>query len=203
VRFVPKATPPNRPRSSRPPRNRATGPKRQPQAPLEAKRQTEVGPKRQPAPAAHPEPSGWRPPPSLVILVPFALAIGANYLHPWPMANESLKRLGVPLIFVSLAGMYWATREMNRYGTTKVAWRTGAALVTSGPFAWSRNPAYLAFFLWCVGAALLFDTWWPIAILPAVFAAFHPLVIRPEEAYLGQRFGAEYDAYRARVRRWI
>jgi len=159
---------------------------------------------RSPTPEPTPEqPTGWRPPPSLVILVPFALALGVNYLRPWPITGESLTRLGMPLLLASLAGMYWATREMNLYGTTKVAWRAGAALVTSGPFAWSRNPAYLAFFLWCVGAALLFATWWPIAILPAVFALFHVLVIRPEEAYLAQRFGAEYDDYRQRVRRWL
>lgn len=162
-----------------------------------------------PAPVSNPEPdpaptSRWRPPPSLVLLVPFALALGVSRLLPWPIGADSIVRpVGFAIVLAAFGLMSLATREMDEAATTKVAWREGTKLVTTGPFAWSRNPAYLAFFLWCLGAALLFATWWPIAILPVVFAVFHMLVIRPEEAYLAQRFGADYDEYRKSVRRWL
>ena len=45
--------------------------------------------------------------------------------------------------------------------------------------------------------------WLHVLKLPQSSVAFHVLVIGPEEAYLAARFGPEYAAYRARVRRWL
>lgn len=54
-----------------------------------------------------------------------------------------------------------------------------------------------------LGAALLFDSWWPIALWPLVMIAVYRLVIRPEERYLTQRFGRAYLEYSTHVRRWL
>jgi protein-S-isoprenylcysteine O-methyltransferase Ste14 len=160
-----------------------------------------------PGPSLEPDPAPatrWRPPPALVLLVPFALALGVSRLVPWPIGAESIVRpVGFAIVLAAFGLMSLATREMDEAATTKVAWREGAKLVTTGPFAWTRHPAYLAFVAWCLGAALVIGTWWPIAILPLALVAFHVLVIGPEEAYLAARFGPEYAAYRARVRRWL
>ena len=44
---------------------------------------------------------------------------------------------------------------------------------------------------------------WIIVTTAIVGVIFHFFVILPEERYLARRFGADYDAYKARVRRWF
>jgi protein-S-isoprenylcysteine O-methyltransferase Ste14 len=44
---------------------------------------------------------------------------------------------------------------------------------------------------------------WPLVLLPIVLLSLSALVIRREERYLGDAFGEDYAAYRARVRRWL
>jgi protein-S-isoprenylcysteine O-methyltransferase Ste14 len=87
--------------------------------------------------------------------------------------------------------------------TTVVPHHPVAALVTDGVYRWSRNPMYTGLGIAYLGAALLLDSWWPVALWPLVLLAVDRLVIRPEERYLSTRFGQAYAAYRARVRRWL
>ncbi len=155
-------------------------------------------------PADPPVAPRWRPPPPVVLLVPFAAAVLASRVWPWPIPYESTVRtVGLVLVFGSLGLMYWATSVMDDAGTTTTAWRQGSALVTGGPFRFSRHPAYLAFVGWYVGAALVIGTWWPLAVLPVVVLVLDRWIVAREEALLAARFGAEYAAYRARVRRWV
>ena len=54
-----------------------------------------------------------------------------------------------------------------------------------------------------VGAGLWLNTWWVLILLLPAVALVDRFVIAREEAYLRRRFGAEYEAYMARVRRWL
>lgn len=143
-------------------------------------------------------------PPSLVFLVPLALSIGLHYLLPLRIPYERvLQPIGFALLLVSLVLMYSASGAQARHKTTATAWRHNEALVTDGPFAWSRNPAYLAFVIWFLAAGMLMASWWPLVFLTPTMVAFHRLVIVKEEAYLAARFGDAYEEYRAKVRRWL
>lgn len=143
-------------------------------------------------------------PPSLVFLVPLAVAVGLDFLVPLRIPNKQLlSPIGFALILVSLALMYAASGSQARHKTTATAWRHNEALVTDGPFRWSRNPAYLAFAVWFLAAGLLMASWWPFIFLAPTMVAFHFVVIVKEEAYLAARFGEEYDQYRSKVRRWL
>ena len=54
-----------------------------------------------------------------------------------------------------------------------------------------------------LGAALLLNTpWCVLFLIPAVAVLQHGVIAR-EEAYLERRFGDDYRAYRAAVRRWL
>lgn len=76
------------------------------------------------------------------------------------------------------------------------------SLVTSGVFARSRNPIYVADALILAAHAAWLGN--PLALLgiPALVAALHPQ-IRAEESALTARFGNEYGAYVAHVPRWV
>ncbi len=75
-------------------------------------------------------------------------------------------------------------------------------LVISGPYRYTRNPMYLGHLIFLGGLAWLLRSWIGLALL--VFHLFwFQRRVQGDEARLHERFGAAYDAYRARVRRWV
>ncbi len=77
-----------------------------------------------------------------------------------------------------------------------------STLVSTGVFGVSRNPIYIADALLLAAHAAWLGRAWALLGIPALVAALHPQ-IRAEEAALTRRFGSEYEAYVARVPRWI
>ena len=75
-------------------------------------------------------------------------------------------------------------------------------LVTSGIFALTRNPMYVAFGLVLLGEFLIQPNWILLAYLITGIGLFHRQVVR-EEDYLGQHYGEEYRAYCKRVQRYL
>jgi len=96
-----------------------------------------------------------------------------------------------------------ALRAMHRARTGVNPNRPTTVLLTGGPFRLSRNPMYLGMVVQYVGLALLFNSLWAIVLLPLALVVVHLTVIKREEWCLEQKFGQEYRAYKARVRRWI
>jgi protein-S-isoprenylcysteine O-methyltransferase Ste14 len=75
-------------------------------------------------------------------------------------------------------------------------------LVTTGPFAWCRNPMYLGHMIFLAGLALTLRSELAALITVATIAWFQ-LRVRRDERRLAERFGEPYAQYRARVKRWI
>ena len=75
-------------------------------------------------------------------------------------------------------------------------------LVRGGPYAFSRNPMYVAATAVYLGVALVADAAWALLLLPAVLLATHLVVVR-EERSLSTRFGDGFRSYRASVRRYL
>lgn len=108
------------------------------------------------------------------------------------------------LLVAACAGLLaWSFVWFARQKTTVIPNRPARALVLDGPFRFTRNPLYLALAFLAIGAGLWLNTWWVLILLLPAIALVDHFVIRREEAYLRRRFGAEYDAYTARVRRWL
>ena len=77
------------------------------------------------------------------------------------------------------------------------------ALVTGGIYRWTRNPMYLAMLLLLIGWACIVSNWAALAMLPLFVAYLNRFQIGPEERALQARFGAEFESYRRKVRRWL
>ena len=75
-------------------------------------------------------------------------------------------------------------------------------LVTTGPYAWCRNPMYLGHFIFVLGLALTFQSIFALALLVLTVTILQMHVVRDEKR-LRELFGADYEAYAARVERWI
>ncbi len=92
--------------------------------------------------------------------------------------------------------------------TMKDSWRAGIAendktkIITSGIYSISRNPAFLAFDCVYVGLLLIAFNW--ILLVLSVFAmTMLHLQILQEETFLSKTFGAEYNIYKSKVRRYL
>ena len=96
-----------------------------------------------------------------------------------------------------------ADRAFKRRGTTVKPFVESSALVTDGVFAISRNPMYVGFVLMVLGLAMLLGSLIPFLVVLALGPVLEFRFIRAEERMLAARFGAEWEAYRNRVRRWI
>ncbi len=143
-------------------------------------------------------------PPPLYYAAGLAGGMAANSLAALPLggrpatvvAGALVAALGLALTFTGVAGVI-------RHRTTIVPHHPVATLLTSGAYRLSRNPMYTGLAIAYLGLALLFGSWWPLALWPLVIVAVRQLVIRPEEEYLTQRFGQTYTDYQSRVRRWL
>lgn len=108
---------------------------------------------------------------------------------------------------VLVAGFLWSAWAVLTFRRHRAEIRPSSiehpALVTGGPFRWSRNPMYLGSLGVAVGAALIAGTWLMWLVPVVLFLLQHFVIIPFEERSMRHTFGEEYDAYRARVRRWI
>jgi len=118
-------------------------------------------------------------------------------------------------ILACYAGKVMVIAHLDRAGGDARTYVKSSALVTDGPYAWSRNPTYLLamiqFLLWSALAFYLqaLAPWRPAmlaaaTLLPALFFLVNDWVVMPtEEAMLRRLHPEEFDAYCKRVRRWI
>lgn len=150
------------------------------------------------------EVAGVLAPPPLIVGVPMLAALLLERWMPWPLPVGSWAvRVGVGAVLVGFACVIPSIAAFRRARTHPEPWKPTKALVTSGLYRITRNPMYLGMLLVYVGIALAGRTVWPLLPLPVVILALEVGVIRREERYLVGRFGAPYEAYRQRVRRWL
>ena len=75
-------------------------------------------------------------------------------------------------------------------------------LVTSGPYAYSRNPMYLGHIIFLLGLTLTFKSWLAALVTIAVAVWFHTRVIGDEKKLI-KVLGRPYANYLVNVKRWI
>jgi protein-S-isoprenylcysteine O-methyltransferase Ste14 len=111
--------------------------------------------------------------------------------------------LGAVLVGLGVILTLGAAAQMTLARTTVIPRRDPTALVTSGLFAWSRNPIYLADALILLGATLWLDAVLALPLLAGFVWVIQTRFIRDEEARLTLAFGPEFDLWAARTRRWF
>ena len=116
--------------------------------------------------------------------------------HPSQFAGVGVAVAGLVLIALCL-GLF------RRFRTRPEPWEPDQALILAGIYRFSRNPMYLGMALLCFGIAMFFESLAAALLLAVTLVVIDRYVIAREEAYLARRFGAEYEAYRAKVRRWL
>ncbi len=144
------------------------------------------------------------------VLAPFVLA----GLIPWwitywqfgpPFLGLELTRaIGIVLILAGLPGLInsFARFALEGLGTPAPI-APPQTLVVTGLYRYVRNPMYVSVLAIILGQAVLFGDWRLIACGALFWLACHVFVIAYEEPTLQRTFGAQYEAFRANVPRWI
>jgi len=97
----------------------------------------------------------------------------------------------------------WALMLMARARTALLPGGETVQLLDRGPFRASRNPLYLGLIALDIGIALLWPSFWAVVLVPVGVLMLLWGAILPEERYLRAKFGARYEDYALRVRRWL
>jgi protein-S-isoprenylcysteine O-methyltransferase Ste14 len=113
------------------------------------------------------------------------------------------RTLGLPLVVCGFVVGFLGFREVRRAGSSVDPYKPVTAIVTGGPYRFTRNPMYLGFVLQYVGISAFFNALPPLVLLPVIQQLMRRGVIEREERYLERKFGEEYRQYKESVRRWI
>lgn len=111
--------------------------------------------------------------------------------------------LGAGLGAVSFTLFSWALLALYRAGTNIPTNLAATALVTSGPYRFSRNPIYLGLAIGFVAVAAWLNSAWFLVMAVLFVGLITAGVIAREERYLRDKFGAAYLDYCDDVRRWL
>ena len=149
-----------------------------------------------------------------LLLVPVFLALAYTILAcafglPMPRwltqpfwRSATIGWLGLALSAVALSGFAITLRSFGdsfRVGIDEIK---PDKLVMGGMFAVSRNPIYVCFLLFFIGQFLVNPNPALAIVLTLLALAIHRQILR-EEAFLSVHYGADYAAYRKRVRRYL
>ncbi len=140
-------------------------------------------------------------------LIPASVLIVMLLLHRfWPL-QISMKpvafALGGILCLVGIGCTAWGRITLVKARTNVSPLKPTTALVTGGPFRFTRNPLYVGVSTLLLGISLLIGTWWGvIVLLPALLVLHYGVVLR-EERYLEQKFGDSYISFKRSVRRYL
>lgn len=138
---------------------------------------------------------------------------GVTYLIPLVEAISIFTNTYLDFIWLRVAGIALGVGGVIIFGvsvfTMRDNWRAGVPknenteLVTSGIYAFSRNPAFLGFDLIYIGIlAMFYNTSLLIVTLLAV-VLLHLQIVNVEEDFLLAAFGDDYLTYKKKVCRYI
>jgi len=143
-------------------------------------------------------------PPPLIFIGFLLLGYGLHQISPFALGMDQWGEVvGSILVTSSLLILLILLISYLRAKTSIEPWKPTSHLITTGLYAWSRNPIYAAFCLLNIGVGCYLNSLWILlSFLPSALAVYH-IAIRKEEAYLTLKFDAQYLIYKDKVRRWL
>ena len=143
----------------------------------------------------------------VVFGIPFLIAIALQFIVPLSLPGETARPfiivIGALFVIAGIVVVVLARQEFAKHGERTDPGNPTHRIMTTGVFAFSRNPLYLGIVIFLAGVALAVNLPWVLIMLVPSIAACHYVLIAPEERYLAAKFGEEYAQYARTVRRWI
>jgi len=121
-----------------------------------------------------------------------------------PSAMDMPQILGALIGTIGAAVALWCVFSFALIGKgTPAPFDPPRRLVIRGPYRFARNPMYIGALLALGGTALFFQSIPLLLFCGGFLLCTHFFVVFYEEPTLHRTFGADYDAYRRNVRRWL
>jgi len=143
--------------------------------------------------------------PSTYFLITFFTALLLYYFVPFPLSiNVSLLQfIGIGLLLIALTLNTLAFQAFQKYATPYAPFKHAKTLITTGIFAHSRNPVYLALVIIQISFGFVLNSVLFFVSSMILFTLLNHTIIPNEEKMLNESFGDEYVEYKERVGRWI
>ena len=145
-------------------------------------------------------------PPPLVFVGFVLLGVALQYAVasiPFPVDRWITLAAGILISLTGLCFIVMAYKPFKRTGQDPAPWTPSPELLWEGPYRFTRNPMYLGLTLFQVGLGPAVNNLWiSLFAAPALFVV-HRIAVLPEERYLSEKFGENYKAYFAKVRRYL
>jgi protein-S-isoprenylcysteine O-methyltransferase Ste14 len=142
--------------------------------------------------------------PTAFLLAWAGLGLGLQRVAPLGIPDAPLVVTAATAItFLGVILFVWCVAVCAHHHTTLEHARPTTALVTTGPFRWSRNPMYVALVAVLLGLSVEYDNAWWVGGTVLFTLAVHRFTVLREETYLEGLFGDDYRRYRRSVRRWL
>ena len=145
---------------------------------------------------------GVRVPPPVMVASSVLLGVGLDLIIPLTL-SKVVYWPGIIMMGAAVLLALVCVGQFLRAKTHIEPWQPTSRIIISGVYRFSRNPIYLAMFLFQVGLGLWLANGWILLCGSLTLRLLSHFVIRKEEAYLQAKFGAEYQAYMQQVRRWF
>lgn len=130
----------------------------------------------------------------VVILLSRLIQLRLEFLPVW---------VGYFIVALGLVMSLSAIMQFGKAKTTVDPHGSVNAVVTDGPYRYSRNPIYVGLVCILIGFPLAKGIIWGLILTPVFIVLMNNLVIQHEEAYLEKKFGDGYTRYKSSVRRWL
>jgi protein-S-isoprenylcysteine O-methyltransferase Ste14 len=120
-----------------------------------------------------------------------------------PTSIGAAQILGMVLVILGGALAIWCVLTFAIVGRgTPAPFDPPRLLVVRGPYRFVRNPMYIGAIIALAGASVFYESIALAGFTILFLLVTHGLVTLYEEPVLRRQFGADYDAYCAKVRRW-
>jgi len=145
---------------------------------------------------------------AFLVLVPgTVLGVGPFLIHLTDVGRLALgpaRWLGLALVVPGAVLLLWCFHLFVAVGRGMPApIDAPTVFVAEGPYRVVRNPMYVAVVALVSGEAVIYQHVLILAYALVLWLGFNAFVCLNEEPRLQKRFGASYEAYVARVPRWI
>lgn len=142
--------------------------------------------------------------PPFVYLSAIVLGLIIHFFWPVPFLPGAISVPGGAVLVLAAAVLFiCSVRTFRKAGTPVPGNLPTTTIVRAGPYAFSRNPIYLAFTLIHLGLAAWVNSLGMLVTLLPALGLMVFMVIPREERYLEARFPSEYLPYKRAVRRWL
>ncbi|MBL0745552.1 methyltransferase family protein [Chryseolinea lacunae] len=145
-------------------------------------------------------------PPPMFYVATFFLSLGLQRLAPLPSAWLTTNAAHAARWAVLASALLLLLPALWRFAVSRntlITVKPAKSLQTTGIYALTRNPMYLGLLVMYAAVAFFKGNTWTFLLIAPLVLVVQAYVIRKEERYLQREFGAAFEHYKNKVRRWL